>query len=621
MNDPQLPRHALESLVRDRAIMGEIRNHLNQESRLPGLESTRAPIPSEGLESTISDPDRLRGEPGLEAIVLLYGRPALLVQDGTFEIPPSDVWRARLYPSRLNLERAISAVGRVEVVNHRTHRWVGTAWMIGEGVAVTNRHVAEEFARWQGDGFGFVTGADATNPIGAWVNFREEYARFAVQEVQIAEILDIAEGPDMAILRLASGEGLPPIPMAGHFDYRDRARYVAAIGYPAYDERNSTEAMRRIFGSIYDVKRLSPGVVAEEGTEGLFLHDCTTLGGNSGSVIVEVDTGHAVGLHFAGAYQEANYALKASVLLERLSRPSLVQSLDRAIGPAPEPPLPFDVAEGVPLNRDGYREEFLGPVVPLPKLSEDLERFAARLEVPKEGRAPYVLDYRHFSLVMNGRRRLPYFTAVNIDGRHAVNIRRGGRETWSYDLRIDKKFQAGNELYKGNRLDRGHLVRRLDPVWGEFEVAKEAEEDTFHFTNCSPQHEALNQRTWLGLEDYVLTHAARERLRVSVFTGPVFQPDDPVYRTIQLPRRFWKVVVTADDAGEVTATAYVLSQADLLTRIEFTYGQYETYQVTVDSIERETGLSFGELRHRDPLSRREGPATVRHLALPEEAIL
>ncbi len=37
-------------------------------------------------------------------------------------------------------------------------------------------------------------------------------------------------------------------------------------------------------------------------------HDSSTLGGNSGSAIVDVQTGRIVGLHFAGAYLKANYA-------------------------------------------------------------------------------------------------------------------------------------------------------------------------------------------------------------------------------------------------------------------------------------------------------------------------
>ena len=38
-------------------------------------------------------------------------------------------------------------------------------------------------------------------------------------------------------------------------------------------------------------------------------HDASTLGGNSGSAIIDVDSGEVVALHFAGEYLKANYAV------------------------------------------------------------------------------------------------------------------------------------------------------------------------------------------------------------------------------------------------------------------------------------------------------------------------
>ena len=87
---------------------------------------------------------------------------------------------------------------------------------------------------------------------------------------------------------------------------------------------------------------------------------------------------------------------------------------------------------------------------------------------------------------------------------------------------MSDEFQVGNELYKRNPLDRGHLVRRLDPAWGNTrEEAVQAADDTFFYTNSTPQHSRLNQREWLRLEEYILDNAATHDLKVSVFTGPV----------------------------------------------------------------------------------------------------
>ncbi len=105
---------------------------------------------------------------------------------------------------------------------------------------------------------------------------------------------------------------------------------------------------------------------------------------------------------------------------------------------------------------------------------------------------------------------------------------------------IPEGAQAGDELYANNDFDRGHLVRREDPNWGP--TAGVANRDTFHFTNCAPQLSAFNQRTWLSLEDYILTNTRRIGKRASVFTGPVFRQNDPVYRDVAIPLAYWKVV-------------------------------------------------------------------------------
>jgi hypothetical protein len=76
--------------------------------------------------------------------------------------------------------------------------------------------------------------------------------------------------------------------------------------------------MDRIYGGTYDVKRVAPGQI--QSPSGRWAtHDCTTLGGNSGSVVVDLSTGEAVGLHFAGLYMIENYAVPASIVRRYLA--------------------------------------------------------------------------------------------------------------------------------------------------------------------------------------------------------------------------------------------------------------------------------------------------------------
>ena len=94
---------------------------------------------------------------------------------------------------------------------------------------------------------------------------------------------------------------------------------VAVVGYPALDPRNDRQVQDAIFGGVYGVKRFQPGEVMA--AKAAFInHDCSTLGGNSGSVVVEFESGRAVGLHFMGEYERENFAVKASALAELLHR-------------------------------------------------------------------------------------------------------------------------------------------------------------------------------------------------------------------------------------------------------------------------------------------------------------
>ena len=85
---------------------------------------------------------------------------------------------------------------------------------------------------------------------------------------------------------------------------------VYAVGYPAWDgRRNDPQEMMRIFANVFNVKRLLPGEITQYLPQGVFMHDCSTLGGNSGSCVVDLETHRVLGLHFGGRYLEGNYAV------------------------------------------------------------------------------------------------------------------------------------------------------------------------------------------------------------------------------------------------------------------------------------------------------------------------
>ncbi len=603
----------LEDIRQDTDLMEEVDTAIN--GRRPysalesaGLETAELRRAFDAFTESGAVSDEMDNAATAEAIILRVGRPSFLIRNDTYEIPSDQrVWADRLRPTRGQLETAINSVGRVELEGHETFPWVVTAWLVAPDMIVTNRHVAQEFASPAGREFVFRPGIDG-QPIRVSIDFREEFRVAAEAAVAIERVLYIApQGagqPDIAVLKLRSPVGRTPVPMAtGSVPAGD---FVAVVGYPARDDRrNDPAAARDIFRDIYEKKRLAPGKLLKVGPADAIVlrHDCSTLGGNSGSVVLDVGTGMAIGLHFGGRFESSNYAVRVEVIrriLAGLSRTSATRS-----GVTESQTSASDYAD-----RPGYQPDFLGDsddcFIPLPSLvgrrARDLQRQTAG---PHRGSTE--LKYMHFSIAMSKSRRMPYFTAANIDGESLQRPRRR-KDVWQFDPRIPQTAQLGNSLYAGNNLDRGHQVRRLDPVWGETEEALLAQQDTFHYTNSCPQHARLNQgkTQWAGLEDYILDNTDERNLKVSVFTGPVLNDSGVSYRGTLIPEEYWKVVASVRDDGTLSATGYLLSQGQFLGDIEFAFGPYRTFQVPLRRIEELTGLSFGTLFEADPIGHTEG---------------
>jgi endonuclease G, mitochondrial len=273
-----------------------------------------------------------------------------------------------------------------------------------------------------------------------------------------------------------------------------------------------------------------------------------------------------------------------------------------------------------PLSDGGYKDTFLGQnfKIKFPVFNDE-----QKTDLLKFNGGKFRFDFIHFTSVMSKSRRLPFFTAVNIDGNlWQDNTRKGD---FKDDPRIESKQQLGKKLYEARKsdFDRGHMVRREDPEWGTPALSKQAGENTFWFTNCAPQHKNLNRKIWAELEANILHLGADEQnLKINVITGPVLTKTDGVFVTkvngedIQIPNLFWKIVVWTKSNGKAHAVGFLMSQEkflikagiikkqlianpkklkkltdeDIFEHLPFKDGK--TYQVRIEEIEKLSGLKF-----------------------------
>ncbi|HEX6346774.1 DNA/RNA non-specific endonuclease [Umezawaea sp.] len=240
----------------------------------------------------------------------------------------------------------------------------------------------------------------------------------------------------------------------------------------------------------------------------------------------------------------------------------------------------------------GYDADFLGTRVEAPALTASTKDDALLVGGTER------IDYTHFSLAMSKSRRFALWVAWNVDGGSIQKLDRSGIP-FVKDTRLPAESQVGDELYRNNRLDRGHLARRADLLWGSKAAARRANTDSFCFTNIAPQRDDFNQSArdglWGRLEDALYADVEVDDLRVSVSGGPVFGGDDRVFRGVALPREFWKVITFAE-AGVLRTSAFLLTQnLDQLEALDL--DEFRVFQVTIAELEQRTGLKFDQVLH------------------------
>lgn len=257
----------------------------------------------------------------LEAVVLPRFRPTLLIANGSFTTPPAPWQHLGENPVRQRLEAACRSIGRVCVPNASPPH-AGTAFVVGSGLMMTSRHVAERFALGVGQqGLMFRSGHSATIDLGS------EPGPDRGAPLQVRKVVLIHPHWDMALLEVEGLDERHPaltLDSTAYDTLVERSTQVAVVGYPASDSSHPDQALHnQIFGDTSEVKRLQPGrLLGRRDFRGsqppawAGVHDASTAGRNSGAAVIDLETGHVVALHFAGDYLRANYAVPASELAQ-----------------------------------------------------------------------------------------------------------------------------------------------------------------------------------------------------------------------------------------------------------------------------------------------------------------
>ena len=168
----------------------------------------------------------------------------------------------------------------------------------------------------------------------------------------------------------------------------------------------------------------------------------------------------------------------------------------------------------------------------------------------------------------------------------------------SDDFRPDPEISTGSASladYRGSGYDRGHLSPAAD-----FAFDAGAMSETFYMSNMSPQAGSFNRGMWKDLEATVRAWAKKFG-RVYVVSGPVLEKPAAEYESIgedkvTVPKYYYKVLLaplyeneedaaTPDDAENICALGFIFPN-------EKCEGSFYDFAVSIDEIERRTGLDF-----------------------------
>lgn len=249
----------------------------------------------------------------VEAIIIPDKRPAVVIQNNDYKVDHQDWLHLNEAKGvKRQILKAIPAIGRIELPNHPSIPYGGTGFVVGPNLVMTNRHVAEIFTSGVGlRDVRFKSGSSAA------IDFRREADSTASHVFDVKSIAMVHPFWDMAILHVEGlGNDIEPLCLSKRPPEDLEDAEIAAIGYPAFDPRNNVDVQRDVFDNVFNVKRLQPGLLRTRrrlnsfgNTVDTVTHDASTLGGNSGSAVLDLATGEVIALHFAGLYLDANFAV------------------------------------------------------------------------------------------------------------------------------------------------------------------------------------------------------------------------------------------------------------------------------------------------------------------------
>lgn len=202
----------------------------------------------------------------------------------------------------------------------------------------------------------------------------------------------------------------------------------------------------------------------------------------------------------------------------------------------------------------------------------------ANLEYPFTENPDEIISHTGYSFLFSNKDKQAFWIAYQLTSAETVKLyNRSDRFTPNKSV---KEGTANDNDYKGSGYDRGHLAPAADMGW-----SVKAMEESFYYSNMSPQKPSFNRGIWKQLEELTREWAVQNK-EIYIVTGGVLNDSLPSIgkNKISVPKYFYKVILDYSEPS-IKGIGFIMPN-------ESSKEPLQRYAVTIDSVERFTGINF-----------------------------
>jgi endonuclease G len=201
-----------------------------------------------------------------------------------------------------------------------------------------------------------------------------------------------------------------------------------------------------------------------------------------------------------------------------------------------------------------------------------------KMEIPATANEKLVVHHTAYSLLYSEEHEQAIWIAYELTSEE-TNKKFDRSDKFIVDPSI-KTGSATNADYTGSGYDRGHLAPAADMSW-----SNQTMQESFYYSNMSPQDPSFNRGIWKKLEELVRTWAV-ENKALYVVTGPILTKGLPTIgpNKVSVPEYYYKVLLDYSEP-DLKAIGFILPN-------KAGSGSIQDFAVSVDKVEKITGLDF-----------------------------